>query len=112
MLWLKIRKLIGGFLQKLEVAKAERSSQPEYTAKEGSEHGYEFFTQSAGKNNVRNQGYATNNHLIDYEEVKNKGAIMENSDVTTRESPYYPTAFSTFADILGTSRSADADSGA
>ena len=81
--------------EKLEVAKAERSSQPEYTAKEGSEHGYEFFTQSAGKNNVRNQGYATNNHLIDYEEVKNKGAIMENSDVTTRESPYYPTAFST-----------------
>ena len=72
-----------------------RSSQPEYSAKEGSEQGYEFFTQSAGKNNVRNQGYATNNHLIEVEDVKNKGAIMENSDVTTRESPYYPTAFST-----------------
>ena len=33
--------------------------------------------------------------MIEVEDVKNKGATMENSDVTTRASPYYPTAFST-----------------
>jgi len=80
---------------KVEKAKSERSSQPEYSAKEGSEQGYEFRTQSAGKDNVKNQYFSTNNHLIEVEDVKNKGATMENSDVTTRASPYYPTAFST-----------------
>ena len=80
---------------KVEKAKADRSSQPEYSAKEGSEQGYEFRTQSAGKDNVKNQYFSTNNHLIQAEDVQNKGAIMENSDVTTRTSPYYPTAFST-----------------
>ena len=80
---------------KVEKAKADRSSQPEYSAKEGSEHGYEFRTQSAGKDNVKNQYFSTNNHLIEVEDIKNKGATMENSDVTTRASPYYPTAFST-----------------
>lgn len=80
---------------KVEKAKADKSSQPEYKAKEGSEQGYEFMTQSAGKDNVRNQGFSTNNHLIEVEDVKNKGATMENSDVTTRASPYYPNAFST-----------------
>jgi len=77
---------------KVEKAKA---SQPEYSAKEGSEQNYEFMTQSAGKDNVRNQGFTTNNHLIEVEDVQNKGAIMENSNMATRESPYYPTAFST-----------------
>ena len=50
---------------KVEKAKADRSSQPEYSAKEGSEHGYEFRTQSAGKDNVKNQYFSTNNHLIE-----------------------------------------------
>ena len=62
---------------KVEKAKAKRSSQPEYSAKEGSEQGYEFRTQSAGKDNVKNQGFSTNNHLIQAEDVQNKGAIME-----------------------------------
>jgi len=77
---------------KVEKAKADRSSQPEYKAKEGSEQGYEFQT---AKGKVKNQGFSTNNHLIEVEDVKNKGATMENSDVTTRASPYYPNAFST-----------------
>ena len=60
-----------------------KSSQPEYSAKEGSEQNYEFMTQSAGKDNVRNQGFTTNNHLIKVEDVANKGATMENSNVLT-----------------------------
>ncbi len=61
---------------------AKRSSQPEYTAKEGSTHGHQsFMTQSAGKDNVRSAGFSTNNHLIESEDVKNKGATSENSNV-------------------------------
>ena len=39
--------------------------------------------------------YNTNNIVTESEDVANKGATMENSDVLTRTSPYYPTAFST-----------------
>jgi hypothetical protein len=72
-------------------------AQPGYKEKEGATVGPEgFYTVAGGgKANVRNQGYQTNNTTIEVEDVKNKGAISENSDVTTRESPYYPTAFST-----------------
>jgi hypothetical protein len=65
-----------------------KSSQPEYSAKEGSEQGYEFMTQSAGKDNVRNQGFSTNNHLIESEDVANKGAISEVSKVLDKPTQY------------------------
>ena len=72
-------------------------AQPGYKEKEGATVGPEgFYTVAGGgKKNVRNQGYQTNNTTIEVDDVKNKGAISENSDVATRESPYYPTAFST-----------------
>ncbi len=72
-------------------------AQPGYKEKEGATVGPEgFYTVAGGgKANVRNQGYQTNNTTIEVEDVKNKGAMSEYSDVTTRESPYYPTAFST-----------------
>lgn len=74
--------------------KLAKGSQPEYSAKEGSEQSYEFMTQSAGKDNVRNQGFSTNNHLIDVKDVANKGAISENSSVLDKPTQY-PTAFET-----------------
>ena len=77
---------------KVEKAKADRSSQPEYKAKEGSEQGYEFMTQSAGKDNVRNQGFSTNNHLIESKDVPNKGAISEVSKILDKPTQY-PDAF-------------------
>ena len=75
------------------IEKAQQS-QPEYKSKEGSEQSYEFKTQSAGKDNVKNQGFSTNNHLIQSEDVKNKGAISEKSNVLDK-NPFYPTTDST-----------------
>jgi hypothetical protein len=79
--------------KKLEerIAKAE----PNYSGqKEGSKEGYARF--EAQPSGVPNAFYNTNNVLLDgVEDVANKGATMENSDVLTRTSPYYPTAFST-----------------
>lgn len=79
--------------KKLEerIAKAE----PNYSGqKEGTKEGYaRFESQPSG---VPNAFYNTNNVLLDgVEDVANKGAISENSNVLTRTSPYYPTAFST-----------------
>jgi len=73
---------------KVEKATATRSSQPEYTAKEGSEQGYEFMTQSAGKDNVRNQAFSTNNHLIESEDVANKGATSEKSNILDKPTQF------------------------
>ena len=75
------------------IAKKE-GSQPDYGGqKEGSDVGHaRFEIQPAG---VPNAFYNTNNAVPQVEDVANKGAISENSDVLTRESPYYPTAFST-----------------
>ena len=73
---------------KVEKATGKISSQPEYTAEEGSEQGYEFMTQHAGENNVRNQGFSTNNHLIKVEDVANKGAISEVSKVLDKPTQY------------------------
>ena len=42
-------------------------------------------TQSAGKDNVRSAGFSTNNHLIDVEDVANKGATSENSNVLNND---------------------------
>ena len=70
-------------------------AQPNYSGqKEGSKEGYaRLELQPSG---VPNAFYNTNNVLLDgVEDVANKGATMENSDVLTRTSPYYPTAFST-----------------
>tara|TARA_R100000234_G_C4988189_1_gene174282 strand:+ start:257 stop:697 length:441 start_codon:yes stop_codon:yes gene_type:complete len=75
---------------------AKRSSQPEYTDKQGSTQGYQsFMTQSAGKDNVRSAGYSTNNHLIESEDVANKGAISEKVDVFGAYNTHYPTNEST-----------------
>tara|TARA_R100001509_G_C4825213_1_gene201261 strand:- start:432 stop:824 length:393 start_codon:yes stop_codon:yes gene_type:complete len=75
------------------IAKKE-GSQPDYTGQDaGSTSGYaRLEIQPSG---VPNAFYNTNNVIPEVEDVANKGAISENSDVTTRESPYYPTAFST-----------------
>lgn len=69
-------------------------AQPNYSGqKEGSMEGYARFEgQPSG---VPTAFYNTNNIVTESEDVTNKGAIMENSDVLTRTSPYYPTAFST-----------------
>ena len=53
------------------------------------------FQSVRGVETVKPGYYWTNQMPIEVEDVKNKGATMENSDVTTRASPYYPTAFST-----------------
>ena len=69
-------------------------AQPNYSGqKEGSMEGYARF--EAQPSGVPNAYYNTNNIPTQVEDVTNKGAIMENSDVLTRTSPYYPTAFST-----------------
>lgn len=77
------------------IAKKE-GSMPSYEQKEGSMIGQtRLMTQSGGKDNVQSAYYYTNNSVPEVEDVENKGAISESSDVLTRESPYYPTAFST-----------------
>lgn len=69
-------------------------AQPNYSGqKEGSTEGYARF--EAQPSGVPNAYYNTNNVPTQVEDVTNKGAIMENSDVLTRTSPYYPTALST-----------------
>tara|TARA_R100001129_G_scaffold134210_1_gene95512 strand:+ start:662 stop:1054 length:393 start_codon:yes stop_codon:yes gene_type:complete len=69
-------------------------AQPNYSGqKEGTMEGYARFEgQPSG---VPTAFYNTNNIVAESEDVANKGATMENSDVLTRTSPYYPTAFST-----------------
>ena len=69
-------------------------AQPNYSGqKEGTMEGYARFEgQPSG---VPTAFYNTNNIVTESEDVANKGATMENSDVLTRTSPYYPTAFST-----------------
>ena len=75
------------------IAKKE-GSMPDYGGqKEGSTVGHARFETQPGK--VPNAFYYTNNATTEVEDVANKGAISEMSDVTTRDSPYYPTAFST-----------------
>jgi len=75
------------------IAKKE-GSQPDYSSqKEGSEVGHARFERA--RSGVPNAFYNTNNVVPEVEDVANKGAIMENSDVATRDSPYYPNAFST-----------------
>ena len=75
------------------IAKKE-GSMPDYSGQEeGSDVGHaRFEIQPAG---IPNAFYNTNNTVPKVEDVANKGAISENSDVLTRTSPYYPTAFST-----------------
>lgn len=74
------------------IAKKE-GSQPDYSGqKEGSTQGSaRFEIQPAG---VPNQFYSTNNTIPEVEDVQNKGAISESSNVLDK-NPYYPTAFST-----------------
>ena len=68
---------------------------PNYTQKEGATHGQErFMIQSAGKDNVQSAHYTTNNSIPEVEDVKNKGAISEKSNVLDK-NPHYPTAMST-----------------
>ena len=71
-------------------------AEPGYKEKEGATVGPEgFYTVAGGgKANVRNQGYQTNNTTIEVDDVKNKGAISEKSNVLDK-NPHFPTAMST-----------------
>lgn len=75
------------------IAKKE-GSMPDYSGQEeGSTVGHaRFEIQPAG---IPNAHYNTNNAVPQVEDVANKGAISENSNILTEASPYYPTAFST-----------------
>jgi len=77
----------------MRIAKKE-GSMPDYGSQaEGSTQGNaRFEIQPAG---IPNVFYNTNNVVPEVEDVKNKGAISENSNILTETSPYYPTAFST-----------------
>jgi len=80
--------------KELEAKLIEKGS-PDYTQKEGSMQGQErFMTQSAGKDNVQSAHYTTNNSIPEVEDVKNKGAISEKSNVLDK-NPHFPTAMST-----------------
>ena len=87
----QLMKQAADLEERLEKA---QQSQPEYKSKEGSEQNYEFMTHEAGKPNVRNQGFSTNNHLIESEDVKNKGSISEKSNVLDKNT-FYPTVDNT-----------------
>lgn len=54
----------------------------------------QFHTQVGGETGVQNQYYSTNQRLISVEDVANKGAISESSDILDK-NPHYPTALST-----------------
>ena len=77
----------------MRIAKKE-GSMPDYGSQaEGSTQGNaRFEIQPAG---IPNVFYNTNNVVPEVEDVANKGAISENSNILTEASPYYPTAFST-----------------
>lgn len=77
----------------MRIAKKE-GSMPDYGSQtEGSTEGNaRFEIQPAG---IPNAFYNTNNVVPKVEDVANKGAISENSNILTQTSPYYPTAFST-----------------
>jgi len=66
-----------------------RSSQPEYSQKEGSKQGQErFMIQSAGKDNVQSAHFTTNNSLIESEDVKNAGATSEKSNALDKPTQF------------------------
>jgi len=68
-----------------------------FQQKEGTALGdVQFHSQVGGETGVQNQYYSTNQRLIDVEDVKNKGAISEKSDILDK-NPHYPTALSTLA---------------
>ena len=68
-----------------------------FQQKEGTTLGdVQFHVQVGGETGVQNQYYSTNQRLIDVEDVTNKGAISENSDILDK-NPHYPTALSTLA---------------
>ena len=68
-----------------------------FQQKEGTTLGdVQFHSQVGGETGVQNQYYSTNQRLIDVEDVKNKGAISEKSDILDK-NPHYPTALSTLA---------------
>ena len=81
-------------LEDLIAKKEKEGSMPDYTGQEaGATVGSHRFETQPGK--VPNAFYNTNNvTLSDVEDVPNKGATMENSNVLDK-NPHYPTAFST-----------------
>tara|TARA_R110002012_G_scaffold102414_6_gene241964 strand:- start:8285 stop:8710 length:426 start_codon:yes stop_codon:yes gene_type:complete len=86
--------------QQLE-ERLEKAS-PDFQQKEGSKHGQtQFMTQSAGKNNVQNHGYMTNNVVPESEDVKNTGAKKENSKILDSFKNHYPNTESTIASHEG-----------
>ena len=85
----------------MRIAKKE-GSMPDYSnQEEGATTGHaRFEIQPAG---IPNAFYNTNNAVPQVEDVANKGAISENSNILTEASPYYPTAFSTDIEVFSKS---------
>ncbi len=82
----------------IELEERLEKAVPEFQQKEGSKHGQtQFMTQSAGKNNVQNHGYMTNNVVPESEDVKNTGAKKENSKILDTYKNHYPNTESTTA---------------
>lgn len=66
-----------------------------FEQKEGTDIGdVQFHVQVGGETGVQNQYYSTNQRTISVEDIANKGAISEKSDVLDK-NPHYPTALST-----------------
>jgi hypothetical protein len=73
---------------------------PEYTSqKEGSTQGSSRFETQPGQ--VPNVFYNTNNVVPEWEDVTNKGATSEKSNVLNSPSGHYPTSESTLASHEG-----------
>lgn len=67
----------------------------EFAQKEGTDLGdVQFHVQVGGETGVQNQYYSTNQRTISVEDIANKGAISEKSNVLDK-NPHYPTALST-----------------
>lgn len=73
---------------------------PNYTQKEGSTQGpSHFVTETGGQ--VQTAHYNTNHVVPEWEDIKNKGATSEKSNVLDSPSGHYPTSESTLASHEG-----------
>ena len=71
-----------------------------FDQKEGTAEGHPQFQRVlGGGDTAQSSYYNTNGRLLDVEDVTNKGAISETSDVLDK-NPYFPTAVSTLAGHL------------
>lgn len=71
-----------------------------FAQKEGTDlNDVQFHTQVGGDTGVQNQYFSTNQRTISVQDMANKGAISEKSDILDK-NPHYPTAISTLAGHL------------